>query len=53
MVQKDGKALLSSILNNDKESVRRIVASYFESMMKREMDKASVAIMESIGSTAK
>jgi hypothetical protein len=49
MIEKDGKALLSGILNNDTDSVKRIISSYVESAMKKGIDGASVAIMESIG----
>jgi hypothetical protein len=48
-IEKDGKALLSGILNNDTDSVKRIISSYVESAMKKGIDGASVAIMESIG----
>ena len=53
MEMKDGKALLSGILNNDVASVKRIVASYFEAAMNKGIDGASVAIMESIGPSKK
>ncbi len=53
MDQKDGKALLSGILNNDADSVKRIVSAYFESAMNKGIDRASVAIMESIGPSRK
>ena len=53
MIEKDGKVLLSSILNNDSVSVKRIVSSYFESAMNKSIDTASVAIMESIGPSKK
>lgn len=46
---KDGKMLLTGILNNDMDTVKRIVSSYFESGMERELGTASKVIMESIG----
>lgn len=53
MDQKDAKTLLSGILNDDKGAVKRIVTSYIESAMGRELDRASTAIMESIGNGGK
>lgn len=53
MNTKDGKMLLTGILNNDMETVKRIVSSYFESDMERELGTASKVIMESIGDVEK
>jgi len=50
---KDGKMLLTGILNNDMETVKRIVSSHFESIMERELGTASKVIMESIGDVEK
>ena len=53
MNDKDAKQLLTGILNDDTATVRRIVGSYFESCMASEVNKASKAVMESIGEQGK
>ena len=53
MKPKDTKQLLTGILNNDTATVKRIVSAYFESCFTDEIDKASKAVMESIGNEGK
>lgn len=53
MNTKDTKQLLTGILNNDSATVKRIIGAYFESCWSAELDKASTAIMESIGNEGK
>ncbi|MCQ2123337.1 MAG: hypothetical protein MJZ25_04050 [Fibrobacter sp.] len=53
MNERDGKILMTAILNNDDSTVKRIISTYFEAAYKRAITSETKAMMESISNPAK
>lgn len=49
MNTKDTKTLMTGLLNNDDETVNKIIGACFENAYKKELEKRTSAIFESIG----